>query len=316
MISETKPKKCRKLIYYVMLAVVILTWGIDPVVNKLQYENYSPLALSMLSTIFSAVMFFIMSVKKLKLLNARLLKIALPIGILSSLACVLQRVGLQLTTPSSYAFLEHLSCAFVPIALFLITKKRPSIIQVITVIICLIGCVLISGLINNFTSVNIGDVLCAIAGAMLGFSIALIASYAKDIDITLFTFIQMSCYFIISLLGAILLNHFKLNGEPFEEFRFSFNVWHLLFAVFFGLFSVGICWLLRNLAVANINPIFVAIVSPFSAIISSIISISIKIEPFTIELLIGGLLISVAVIISSLSDNKNFIDKFKKKNHG
>lgn len=306
---SAKSNKKPKIIYLLLLFTVIIVWGIDPVVNKLQYENYSPLALSILSTIFSSVMFFILSLKKLKTVNKRFFKIAIPIGALNSLACILQRVGLQLTTPSSYAFLEHLSCAFVPIAIFLFTKKRPSVLQTASIVICLIGCFLISGLTSGNASFSVGDLLCAIAGATLGFCIALVGIYAKEFDITAFTFVQMLLYFLISLIGAFVLDSVKLNGAPFEEFRFSLNPVHLIFAVLFGLFSVGFCWLLRNLAIANLNPIFVAVISPLSAVISSVVSIALQIESLTLNLIIGGVLISLAVVFSGLADtvpqNKN-----------
>ena len=316
MLAKNKAKERPKWLFYLLLGVVIIVWGFDPVVNKLQYENYSPLALSIISTLFSSILFFILSIKKLKQINLKFLKIALPIGVLNSVACILQRIGLQLTTPPSYAFLEHLSCAFVPIAIYLFTKKRPTFIQLITIVVCIVGCFLISGLIKGFSSISVGDLLCAIAGAILGFCIALVSIYGKQTDTTLLTFVQMISYFVISVIFAFILNKVKINGVIAEEFRFSFNPIHIIFAIAFGLFSVGLCWLFRNMALCRINPIFVAVVSPFSAIISSAISVMLKMENITVELIIGGVLISVAVIISGIGDNKEMIFKQRRKNHG
>ena len=301
MLNSTK--KANKSIYVIMLLTVIVLWGIDPVVNKLQYDNYSPLALSIINTFFTALLFFAISIKKLNLIDKRFLKIAVPIGALNSFACILQRIGLLLTSPANYAFLEHLSCAFVPIALFVITKKRPTVFQLFITIICLIGCLLISGVLGGPFSLSVGDALCAISGVIFGFVIALMSHYLNGVDIILFTCFQFISYFILSVILAICLNAIKINGAPVEQFRFSFKAIHLIFTICFAIVTVGLGWLLRNTALTHLNPVFVSITSPLSAVISACVSIVAKMDVFSITLLIGATLIVTAVILSGINSS-------------
>ena len=138
---EKAVKKTPKYIYYLMLITVVITWGIDPVVNSHFYNYFSTSALISLATLTSTIVFFILSFKKLKYLNKDYLKIALPISALNAIACMLQRIGLQYTTPANYAFLEQLSCIIVPIAVFIFIKRKPTVLQCIaSICVCISVC--------------------------------------------------------------------------------------------------------------------------------------------------------------------------------
>ena len=163
----------KNAVYYAMLFAVILTWGIDPVINSLFYKHYSATALVSMATLLSSIMFFLVSLKKLKYLNRRYLAVAVPICGLNSIACVFQRIGLQYTTPASYAFLEQLACVVVPIVLFIFARKKPTITQCAASAICLVGCFVLSGLgSEGGFALGVGEILCAIAGILLGLCIA------------------------------------------------------------------------------------------------------------------------------------------------
>ena len=131
--------------YYIMLLIVVISWGCDPVINRYLYGYYSAAALSSLCTLVCALTFLFLARKKLHLLrDKKYLRVALPICLFNSMACVLQRIGLQYTSPAHYAFLEHLSCAAVPVILLLCFKKKPSAMQILASALCLGGCLILS----------------------------------------------------------------------------------------------------------------------------------------------------------------------------
>ena len=154
----------KNYIYYLIIAMVVVTWGFDPVVNSYLYSSFSASALSSLATFCSVILLFCFSFKKLRLLDKRYFMIAVPICTMNSVACVLQKIGLQYTSPASYAFLEQLACVVVPIALFIFTRKRPSALQCIASVICLVGCFVFSGMLSGGLSFGIGEILCGLAG--------------------------------------------------------------------------------------------------------------------------------------------------------
>ena len=293
----------KNTVYYVMLFTVILTWGIDPVINSLFYKHYSATALITMATLLSSIMFFLVSLKKLKCLNRRYFAVVIPICGLNSIACVLQRIGLQYTTPASYAFLEQLACVFVPIVLFVFTRKKPTVIQYSASAICLVGCFVLSGLgSEGGFALGIGEILCAIAGILLGICIAATGVYTKGLDIGLFMLLHMTVYFVVSLTSAIGLNYITKGGVPLEKFVFTADARILIPAALFSLFSVGVCWLLRTEALRNISPTFVAISNPFSAVITGIVSLISGLDKFTLRFAIGSVLIVLAMTLSELPE--------------
>ena len=171
-----------KIKYYTALLFVIFVWGVDPLIMSFFYKYYSATALTALGSFFSLLMFFIISLRKRIKLDKRYLKIAVPIAVINSVACLLQKIGLQYTTPANYAFLEHLSCVVVPLTVWIATKKRPSLPQCLAGFVCIAGCFILCGADLGSSSHGVGNILCAAAGILLGVSVAAIGIYARELD--------------------------------------------------------------------------------------------------------------------------------------
>lgn len=294
-----------KIKYYLMLLFVVVAWGCDPIINRHLYKYYSAAALSSLATLASALMFLFLSRKKLCLLkDKRYFTAALPICLVNSLACVLQRIGLQYTSPAHYAFLEHLSCAAVPLILFFVFRKKPTVVQILASFVCLVGCFLLASGGGIQLSLNVGDALCAAAGILLGLGIVCTSLFTKDMDIMLFMTLHMCTYFLTSVTLATAMHFIRVNGAPMERFMFSFSPIALIFAIVFGLFTVGICWLLRNEANRRLSPTAVAVIAPFAAVITALISVLQGMERATPSFIIACILILSAAIFAGLGESK------------
>lgn len=291
-------RESRKLRYYFALFTVVIVWGLDPTVNSFFYRYFSASMLAVISTFASAVLFFILSIPYRREWNKNYIKIAFPISGLNAVACVLQRIGLQYTTPSSYAFLEHLSCAVVPVALYLMVRKKPNGWQIFSCLLCLLGCLILCGV--GSLSFGIGDLLCAVAGVLLGISVAATGVYAKKLDLRLYMTVYMGMYFFTSVLMT-----FCLHVLGIERAVFAWNGSLILAAILFGLLSVGLCWLLKTAAVTHLDPALVAVMSPFSAVIAGVVSVAFGLEHLNLNLAIGAVLIVLALLISGLADVKN-----------
>jgi len=285
--------------YYLALFFVVIVWGLDPVIMSYFYRYYSASVLTAIGTGVSFAMLLFLNRKKLSLLHARYFKVAAPVSALNSAACLLQKIGLQYTTPANYAFLEHLSCVIVPIMLFILIKKRPTLPQGISAVLCLCGCFILCGVgTAGPVSLAFGDILCALAGIMLGACIALTGVFAKGLDMSLYMVVHMGVYFLVSLLSTVGLNFLTLGGAVAEPIRFTFDLTLLLLASLFGLISIGLCWLLKNLATVRLEPTVVAIISPFAAVISAIASVLLGQDALHYNLIIGAALILAAVLFS------------------
>lgn len=285
--------------YYAVLLFVLLFWGCSSIIYSYLYKYYSASVLSAIMTFASFLFFLLLSRKKLKNFDASYLKYGLPACLFSAFAGVMQRIGLQYTTPAHYAFLEHIACVVVPIAVFLLVRKKPSILQSFSVVICLVGCFIISG--ADFSSaINVGDVLCFSAGILYGLSSALIGTYGKKLDTALFMLVYTFVYFLVSLGLAFTMDNILIGGVPMEKATYSLYI-PLLFAVaVLGIVDIGVCWFLKNLAVQRLDPTTVATVSPFSAVIAGAFSVVLQIEPISVKLVVGSVLIMTATLLPEL----------------
>ncbi|MBP5610819.1 MAG: EamA family transporter, partial [Clostridia bacterium] len=157
-----------------------------------------------------------------KLLNATYFKIAVPTGLFVGAANLMQKIGLQYTTPTQYAFLENLSCVVVPLLLILYVKKRPHPLTVGASLLCLFGCFVLSGLISSGgAAFGVGEILCALAGVFYGVNIATTGVFATRLNAVLYVTIQMWVNVAVSGVAMVVLNAIRVNGAPLEAISFS-----------------------------------------------------------------------------------------------
>ena len=119
----------KKYLAYLGLIFVILVWGVAPLITLRFYQYYSPTIRIAFGDAISILALLLISAKKLHLLDKTYLKVAIPTGFFMALANILQKIGLQYTTPSHYAFLENLSCIAVPALLYFLIKKLKRVIE-------------------------------------------------------------------------------------------------------------------------------------------------------------------------------------------
>lgn len=299
--SENTPQR----VYFYALFFVVLIWGLDPVVMSYFYRYYSASVLTAIGTGVSFALLLLVNRKCLHKLTPRYFRIAAPISAINAVACLLQKIGLQYTTPANYAFLEHLSCVAVPIMLWILLKKRPTLPQSLSAVLCLCGCFILCGVgTAGPVALAFGDLLCALAGILLGICVALTGVCAKGLNMSLYMVVHMGVYFLVSVMSTVALNFIMLGGVVAEPIRFTLDLPLLLLVSLFGLISIGLCWLLKNLATVRIDPTAVAVISPFSAVISAVVSVLLGQDPLHYNLVIGAVLILSAVLFSGLGEKK------------
>ena len=160
---------------YIMIWFVVFVWAMSPTVHKLVYQYSSPTVVSTIVSLVAFLFLLFYCKKDLRFLNKKYFMVAIPTGLANASGSILQKIGLLYTTPAQYAFLENLSCVAVPILMFLFIRKKPSLLVIISSLLCLIGAFVLCGLsFNSFSTFGIGEILCALAGIVYGFNIAII----------------------------------------------------------------------------------------------------------------------------------------------
>ena len=302
-----KSEKINKTVLaYAMLIFVIFLWGASPLINAVLNDKCSVGLRSVLISGISVITLLIICGKRLKNLNKEYLKWALPTGACVAIASITQKIGLYYTTPTKYAFLENLSCVVVPIILFFAIKKRPSALTIISSVLCLIGAFVLGGM--NFSAENIsfgiGEVLCSLAGVLYGVNIAYTGDKIKKFDALLFLFVQQCASALISTVALFIFASVKINGAPIEVVYFTFDVTNILLILAIALVSNVLCWFLRIYALKFVNPTAVAVMMPFSAVVTGVMSLVVGMDTLSTEFVVGALISLVAVILSSIADIK------------
>ena len=174
------------------------------------------------------------------------------------------------------------------------------------------GAFILTGMFSSGFSLGIGEILCAIAGIFYGVNIASTGVYAKKLYAPLYVFIQMCVQVVVSLITALALNFITgSNGAPLEAIKFSWKITDLLIILASGVFFSAICWVVRTNAMKYVSATAVAIIMPFSAVVTGIVSVIIGKDVFTINLLLGAIIGLIAAILSGFGDA--FDEKFSKK---
>ena len=296
--------------YYAGLVTVILIWSITPVINPYIYETISPTIASLITGIVAVLSLLPIAIKNFSHFNMRLIKLAIPTGIINSVASLIQKIGLLYTTPSRYAFLENISCVIVPILMFLFVRKKPTVIKIFSSLLCLFGCFLLSGAATGGGSIGVGEILCALAGILYGVNIALTATFASRIYAPLYIFIHMAVHTVTSGISAIALNAITFNGEPISAAYFEWDAGRILLIVGLALLANTVCWIIRTNVMKHLDATVVAIMMPFSAVITGTLSVIFGMDTLSPSLIFGAIAMLAATILSGLSDafeNKKFL---------
>ena len=285
----------RKYKYYFALIGVILIWGLAPNVYKYLLDFYSPAAQSIVGSVVSVLAMLIICRNSLKDISWDYIKVAVPTGLFYSLAVISQKIGLTMTTTARYAFLENTSCLATPLLMIILAKQKPSFLKFFSGALCMVGIYILCGGLGDNLEFGWGEILCGLAGVFYSVNIAGTAAFAKKLDTTLYLFIQ----FVVQGIVSTIYLFFEAN-----EMKFSWDIKPLLIITLLILISSVVGWIVRTICLKHLDATFISVAMPFSAAITSIISVMVGTDTLSLSLVFGSLIMLVATILSGLSDNK------------
>ena len=291
-----------KVVSIVALLLVVLLWGIAPVVSKYLFDNnfYSPALLVALRGLTSCIvmLIFILCTKGFKQVT-KAYWICIPAGLFLGAAYLFQFIGLEGTTPAKNTFLESISCIAVPLTMFILVREKPSWSAIFAALACLLGAFVLCGngwdFSAMFTTPTMGDIFSAIGGVFFGIDIAFTKVFAKGKNPVVYVFFQLVILTIMSFAYAL----------PFEKnLAFSWYFPNILIVIFLGVGCTALCWLMRTDAIKNVSAVTCAVIMPMAAVLATLFSIIFRIEQFSWNVVVGGLIITLAIIISGVYDAK------------
>lgn len=277
------------------LILVTVIWGGGFVASDIALESMKPFQIMMVRFLLASVLMGVISrgqqksEEKLKD-RAGAIKAGVLMGVTLFMGFAFQIIGLQYTTPSKNAFLTALNVVIVPFIAFVILKKKIGAKGIIGAVMSVLGVALLS-LNGNFT-VSLGDGLTLFCAVGFAFQIFFTSEFVKKYPASVLNTVQMFTAFVLSAISLMIF------GE--NDFQVTTQGW--LSALYLGVVSTTICYLLQTACQKYIDETKAAIILSMESVFGTIFSILILHEVVTIRMVIGCAVILAAVIISNMSE--------------
>lgn len=283
------------------LILVTVIWGGGFVASDIALESMKPFQIMMVRFLLASVLMGVISrgqqksEEKLKD-HAGAIKAGILMGVTLFMGFAFQIIGLQYTTPSKNAFLTALNVVIVPFIAFVILKKKIGAKGIIGAVMSVFGVALLS-LNGNFT-VSLGDGLTLFCAVGFAFQIFLTSEFVKKYPASVLNTVQMFTAFVLSAISLMIF------GE--NDFQVTTQGW--LSALYLGVVSTTICYLLQTACQKYIDETKAAIILSMESVFGTIFSILILHEVVTVRMVIGCAVILAAVIISNMSETSEKIE--------
>ena len=283
------------------LILVTVIWGGGFVASDMALESMKPFQIMMVRFLLASVLMGVISrgqrksEEKLKD-RAGAIKAGVLMGVTLFMGFAFQIIGLQYTTPSKNAFLTALNVVIVPFIAFVILKKKIGAKGIIGAVMSVLGVALLS--LNGDFTVSLGDGLTLFCAVGFAFQIFFTSEFVKKYPASVLNTVQMFTAFVLSAISLMIF------GE--NDFQVTTQGW--LSALYLGVVSTTICYLLQTACQKYIDETKAAIILSMESVFGTIFSIMILHEVVTVRMIIGCAVILAAVIISNMSETSEKIE--------
>lgn len=279
------------------LFLTALLWGGGFVAVKDAVNNVTPFYMLSIRFLLAPICLFIIFHKKFKAIRKQDIISGFIVGVFLFLSMAAQTIGIQYTTAGKQAFLTTVYVVIIPFFVWAISKKKPDVYSIISALLTFIGISFLS--INNEfkLSMNLGDWITLFSAFLFAAHIVSIAHFTKDTSPIVLSVLQMGFAGVMSLFFAVIF-----------ERRFTGINDNALFSMFYIIvFSTMIPFLIQNVAQKYSHPNHVGIILSFESVFGAILSVIFLKDIFTINMIVGCIIIFIAVIIceTKLSFLKN-----------
>ncbi|MCQ4635749.1 DMT family transporter [Anaerovorax odorimutans] len=276
------------------LLFVALFWGGGFVAGKFALEDMSPMNIMAYRYVGATLVMALFCLKKFKLMTKKMIPCAILIGFLMYLGNTLQTIGLQYTTPGKQSFIISLYTVLVPLLSWIILKTKPSKRIIVAAFIALAGIALLT-LKDDFT-IGLGDFLTFLFAVAFSLQVVFIGIFMKDMDATLFTFLEIAAAAVFSLITALLFD----TPASLSNMHLA----PLLGLAYLVTFNTAFAFLLQNLCQRFAPANHTAILLSTETVFGTIFAVTLANEVFRGRMILGCVLMFAAIIISELPAKK------------
>lgn len=305
-------QKNLNLIGQLLLLMATLVWGTSFFILKDTIESTPAFFVLAIRFLCAGLAFCFIFIKKLKTLDKSTLFQGVVLGVLLFLAYVAQTEGLKNTTPGRNAFLTSSYCVMCPFLLFILFKVKPTVQNIFSALLCLVGVGLValsgdSGLGGN---VLLGDGLTLVGAVFFSLQIIAIDKFEhKGSDAMLMLVFELLTAGVLCLITTLA---FEMPFVEMSSYAINFDQ-----AVKIGYLTLA-CTLFAQFAQIVgqkfTSPNQSAIILSLEAVFGVFFSVLFADEKLTTMIVIGFVVIFIAILLSEIKfDFNKFTNKNKQK---
>ena len=278
----------KKTLGIIGLVIVTIIWGGGFVASDIALNELSPFEIMSYRFLIASIIMGVFAWKNLKTIRKDEIIYGSVLGLALFSGFALQIIGLKYTTPSNNAFLTATNVVMVPFIAYIIGRKKLNKADIVGSFTALIGVGVLS-LQSNF-SIGTGDIFTLFCAMGFAFQIYLTGIFGKQIRPSILNFLQMFTAFCLSVIGLLFSDSINL----------SLSTQGISAIIYLGVVSTAICYFLQTAAQKYVDETKSAIILSMEAVFGTLFSIILLDEKLTIKMIIGGIMILSAVLMSEL----------------
>jgi drug/metabolite transporter (DMT)-like permease len=286
----------KKLNPDLMLVIVAIIWGTGFIATEYAFDaGMTPAMILVIRFGFAALLLGIILWKKLPKISRREWIQGGVAGVLLFLGFFFQTLGQSMTTVSNSAFLTAVYVVLVPFIVWILTKDKPKTKIFFTAALTFVGIVILTVNLKGSVGFNIGDIYILICAVMFASHLAYTGIAVKHADPIRITFIQMVTATVLSVLNISIFGAGDVAGMNL--------IAGLPAVIYLGIFSTCICFFLQTSAQKRTPAGKAGIIMSTESFFGSLFSVMLGMEPLTTKILLGGVIILTAVILTEVDLN-------------
>lgn len=271
------------------LLLVALFWGGGFVAGKFGLTILAPLTLTAYRYMGASAVLFIFCLNKLQhFKNKKVWIYGLFCGVNMFIGNSMQTIGLLYTTAGKQSFIVSLYILLVPLLSWIILRKKPANSVIIAAVIGFAGIGLIT-LTDDFT-VGKGDLMTFVLSLTFSAQMIFTAAVVKNIDATVFTFVQL---LVVGLMSSAAAMIWETPVTPAEVAGMALpGILGLLYVM---TFNSAFAFLLQNICLRFAPANHAAILLSLETVFGTIFAVTVAGEVFSSRMIVGCALMFLAI---------------------
>lgn len=269
-----------------LLAALIFTRSSAYLFSKVLLETVSPLNLLAIRFSLASILLLLIFHKKLWKLNRRILLHGAILGGLFFLVMTFEVTALITTDTSTTSFLENTAIIFVPVMEAALCRKLPSRSAMLGSLLAVSGVALLTFSDSHFY-LTMGELLCMTAAIFYACAIIATDRFSRTDDSILLGILQIGFLGIFAVCGSLVSGSFIIPTGPKEYGALAVLV----------IICTGFGFTLQPMAQSHMRAERAGLFCALNPAFASILGVFILHEHFTIQHLLGALLILSSLLL-------------------